>query len=88
MRKLLSPKRTFAMLLAVMMCFATSATAFAAEPTATDKAVTQTAETKPTDDSSTNLGIMPRDVETLYTLNGLTLQGPVSIKIIHCQHSW
>ena len=64
------------------------ATAFAAEPTATDKAVTQTAETKATDDSSTNLGIMPRDVETLYTLNGLTFQGPVSIKIIHCQHSW
>ena len=81
MRKLLSPKRTFAMLLAVMMCFATSATAFAAEPTATDKAVTQTAETKATDDSSTNLGIMPRDVETLYTLNGLTFQGPVSIKV-------
>lgn len=81
MKKLLSLKRTFAMLLAVMMCFATSATAFAAEPTATDKSVAQTVETKATDDLNTDVEITPRDVETLYTLNGLVFQGPVSIKV-------
>lgn len=82
MKRAFSLKHTFAMLLVAMLCMmGVSTTAFAAEPTITDESVSQTVEVKATDDSGAGVGITPRDVETLYTLNGLTFQGPVSIKV-------